>query len=31
MKARITLDRSLGNLLQKNNIAIDDAIRGKLP
>jgi outer membrane protein len=31
MKAQITLDRSLGNILQKNNIAIDDAIRGKLP
>jgi outer membrane protein TolC len=31
MKARITLDRSLGNLLEKNNIEIDDAIRGKLP
>jgi outer membrane protein len=31
MKAQITLDRSLGNLLEKNNIAIDDAIRGKLP
>jgi outer membrane protein len=31
MKARITLDRSLGNLLQQNNISIDDAIKGKLP
>jgi outer membrane protein TolC len=31
MKARIALDRSLGDLLEKNNIAIDDAIRGKLP
>lgn len=31
MKARITLDRTLGNLLEKNNISLDDAIRGKLP
>ncbi len=31
IKARVSLDRALGNLLQKNNIAIDDAIRGKLP
>ena len=31
MKARITLDRSLGNLLQKYNIAIHDAIPVKLP
>ena len=30
MKARITLDRTLGNLLEKNNISLDDAIRGKL-
>ena len=27
MKAQIALDRALGNLLQKNNIQIDDAIR----
>jgi outer membrane protein len=31
MKARITLDRALGNLLQKSNISLDDASRGKLP
>jgi outer membrane protein len=31
MKAQITLDRSLGNLLEKNSIALDDAIRGNLP
>ena len=30
-KARITLDRTLGNLLEKNNISLDDAIRGQLP
>jgi outer membrane protein len=30
MKARITLDRTLGDLLEKNNISLDDAIRGKL-
>jgi len=29
MKARIALDRALGNLLEKNNIAIDDAINGR--
>ncbi len=28
MKARIALDRALGNLLQKNNISLDDAIQG---
>jgi outer membrane protein len=31
MKARIALDRSLGDLLDKNNISLDDAIRGRLP
>jgi outer membrane protein TolC len=30
MKAQITLDRTLGDLLEKNNISLDDAIRGKL-
>ncbi len=30
-KARIELDRSLGDLLEKNNIELDDAIQGKLP
>jgi hypothetical protein len=30
MKARISLDRVLGNLLDKNNISLDDAITGKL-
>jgi outer membrane protein len=31
MKAQIALDQSLGNLLEKNSISLDDAIRGKLP
>ena len=31
MKARIELDRALGDLLEKNNIQLDDAIDGKLP
>ncbi len=31
MKARITLDRALGNLLEKNDISLADAIRGVLP
>ncbi len=31
MKARLALDRALGNLLEKNNIVFDDAIRGRLP
>jgi outer membrane protein len=31
MKARIGLDQSLGNLLEKNSISLDDAIRGQLP
>ncbi len=30
-KARIELDRALGDLLEKNNIELDDAIQGKLP
>jgi outer membrane protein TolC len=30
-KARIELDRALGNLLEKNHISLDDAIRGTLP
>jgi outer membrane protein len=30
MKARISLDRALGNLLEKNNISLDDAVTGKL-
>jgi outer membrane protein len=29
MKARIALDRALGNLLEKNNIMLDDAINGQ--
>ena len=29
MKARIALDRALGNLLEKNNIILDDAIAGR--
>jgi outer membrane protein len=29
MKARIALDRALGNLLDKNNILLDDAINGR--
>jgi outer membrane protein len=29
MKTRIALDRALGNLLEKNNIALDDAINGR--
>jgi outer membrane protein len=28
MKAHIALDRAMGNLLEKNNIALDDAING---
>ena len=31
MKAQISLDRALGNLLQKNNVILDDAVRGQLP
>ena len=30
MKARIELDRALGNLLARNHIALDDAIDGKI-
>ncbi len=29
VKARIALDRALGNLLEKNNISLDDAINGR--
>ena len=31
MKARISLDRALGDLLEKNDISLDGAIRGQLP
>ncbi len=31
MKARIELDHALGDLLDKNHISLDDAIRGQLP
>ena len=31
MKARLALDHALGDLLEKNNIELDDAIGGKLP
>ena len=31
MKAHIELDRAVGDLLEKNHIALDDAISGKLP
>ena len=30
VKARLALDRSLGNLLEKNNVLMDDAVRGEL-
>ena len=30
-KARIELDHALGDLLEKNHIALDDAVRGQLP
>lgn len=30
-KAEIELDHDLGDLLEKNHIVLDDAIRGKLP
>ena len=30
MKARIALDRSLGDLLDENNISLDEAIRGRV-
>ena len=31
MKARIELDHALGDLLEKNHISLDDAIKGQLP
>ena len=31
MKARIELDHALGDLLDKNHISLDDAVRGQLP
>ncbi len=31
MKARLELDHALGDLLERNHIALDDAIRGQLP
>jgi outer membrane protein len=31
MKARIELDRALGDLLEKNHIELDDAVKGTLP
>lgn len=31
MKARLALDHARGDLLEKNHIALDDAIRGQLP
>ena len=31
MKARIELDHALGDLLDKNHISVDDAVRGQLP
>jgi outer membrane protein TolC len=31
MKARIELDHALGDLLEKNHVELDDAIRGTLP
>lgn len=31
MKARIELDHALGDLLEKNHISLDDAVRGQLP
>jgi outer membrane protein len=30
MKAQISLDRALGDLLQKNNIVLDEAVRGQV-
>ena len=30
MKAQLSLDRSLGNLLDKNNVVFDDAVRGQV-
>ena len=31
MKAQMALDRSLGDLLEKNRISFDDAVRGTVP
>lgn len=31
IKARVALDRAVGDLLEKNGIAYDDSVRGKLP
>jgi outer membrane protein len=31
MKAQLSLDHALGDLLEKNGIVLDDAIRGQLP
>jgi hypothetical protein len=31
MKARIELDYALGDLLEKNHVELDDAIKGTLP
>ena len=31
MKARIELDNALGDLLEKNHIELEDAIKGTLP
>ena len=31
MKARIELDHALGDLLERNHISLDDAVRGQLP
>jgi len=31
MKARLALDHALGDLLEKNNVELDDAITGQLP
>jgi len=31
MKGHIELDHALGNLLEKNHISLDDAIRGRMP
>ncbi len=31
MKARIGLDRALGDLLEKNHVELEDAVRGRLP
>ncbi|SNT36491.1 Outer membrane protein TolC [Granulicella rosea] len=31
MKARLSLDRALGNLLESNHVVFDDAVQGKTP